>query len=308
MTETTRTIRIGTRGSPLALAQAHETRNRLLAAHPQLRDDQIEIVAISTKGDRVLDRPLSELGGKGLFTEEIENGLKAGSLDIAVHSMKDMPTIIHEGLGISCLLPREDVRDAFICHKAASIETLAPGMLVGTASLRRQAQILRLRPDLRVATFRGNVQSRLRKLEEGQADATLLAMAGLRRLGLEHVAAGPIDNLLPAIAQGAIGVEARLDDAEMAQLLLAINDQATQHCVNAERALLAALDGSCRTPIAGLATLANGRIRLRGEILTPDGREYHYAEREGPVSDAAAMGYDAGAELKRRGGPTFFAI
>lgn len=306
MTETTRTIRIGTRGSPLALAQAHETKNRLLAEHAHLRDADIEIVPISTKGDRVQDRPLSELGGKGLFTEEIENGLLDGSLDIAVHSMKDMPTVICDGLGIPCLLPREDTRDAFISHKASGIETLAPGMLVGTASLRRQAQVLRLRPDLRVATFRGNVQTRLRKLEEGEADATMLAMAGLRRLGLEHVVASAIENFLPAIAQGAIGIEARIGDARMAELLLPINDEATRHCINAERAMLAALDGSCRTPIAGLATLENGRIRLRGEILTPDGREHHMVEREGPVSDAAALGYDAGAELKRRGGPSFF--
>lgn len=306
MTETTRTIRIGTRGSPLALAQAHETRNRLLAAHPHLHPEHLEIVVVSTKGDRVQDRPLSELGGKGLFTEEIENGLKDGSLDIAVHSMKDVPTAICDGLDIPCLLPREDTRDAFISHKASSIQTLAPGSLVGTASLRRQAQVLRLRPDLRVAVFRGNVQTRLRKLEEGQADATMLAMAGLRRLGLEHVVTAPIEGMLPAIAQGAIGIEARLDDAEMAELLLAINDEATRHCVTAERALLAALDGSCRTPIAGLATLENGRIRLRGEILTPDGREHHLVEREGPVSDAVALGHDAGAELKRRGGPHFF--
>jgi hydroxymethylbilane synthase len=307
MTETTRTIRIGTRGSPLALAQAHEVRDRLLAAHPHLHNAGIEIVTVSTKGDRVQDRPLSELGGKGLFTEEIENGLLDGSLDIAVHSMKDMPTVLPEGLGISCLLPREDTRDAFISHKAVSLDALPSGLLVGTASLRRQAQVLRRRPDLRVAVFRGNVQTRLRKLEQGEADATLLAMAGLKRLGLEHVATAPIDGMLPAIAQGAIGVEARLGDAAMAELLVAINDPETQHCVSAERALLAALDGSCRTPIAGLATLADGRIRLRGEILTPDGREHHLVEREGPVSDAAALGYDAGAELKRRGGPHFFA-
>ncbi len=306
MTETTRTIRIGTRGSPLALAQAHEVRDRLLAAHAHLREADIEIVVVSTKGDRIQDRSLSQLGGKGLFTEEIENGLKDRSLDLAVHSMKDMPTALPEGLCIPCLLPREDTRDAFISRKADGIDSLPAGMLVGTASLRRQAQVLRRRPDLRVAVFRGNVQTRLRKLEEGEADATLLAVAGLKRLGLEHVMTAPIDGMLPAIAQGAIGVEARLGDEEMARLLLAINDQATQHCVNAERALLAALDGSCRTPIAGLATLADGRIHLRGEILTPDGREHHLVERDGPVSDAAALGHDAGVELRRRGGPGFF--
>jgi hydroxymethylbilane synthase len=306
MTETTRTIRIGTRGSLLALAQAHEVRDRLLAAHAHLREADIEIVTVTTKGDRIQDRSLSELGGKGLFTEEIENGLKDGSLDIAVHSMKDMPTVICDGLAIDCLLPREDTRDAFISHKADSIDTLPAGMVVGTASLRRQAQVLRRRPDLRVAVFRGNVQTRLRKLEAGEADATLLAVAGLNRLGLAHIVTSPIDTMLPAIAQGAIGVEARAGDEAMARLLSAINDPATQSCVDAERALLAALDGSCRTPIAGLATLENGRLRLRGEILTPDGREHHTVEREGPVSDGPAMGCDAGEELKRRGGPNFF--
>lgn len=306
MTETTRTIRIGTRGSPLALAQAHETKSRLLAAHAHLRDADIEIVPLSTRGDRIQDRALSQLGGKGLFTEEIENGLIDGSLDIAVHSMKDMPTVLPDGLCIPCLLPREDTRDAFISHKAGNLDGLEPGMLVGTASLRRQAQVLRRRPDLRVAIFRGNVNTRLRKLEDGEADATLLAMAGLKRLGLEHVVTSPIDTMLPAISQGAIGVEARIGDARVAELLLAINDETTQHCVNAERALLAALDGSCKTPIAGLAVLENGRMILRGEILTPDGSEHHLVEREGPLSDAAALGYDAGEELKRRGGPHFF--
>jgi hydroxymethylbilane synthase len=306
MTETTRTIRVGTRGSPLALAQANEVKARLLAAHAHLTDAHIEIVPIVTKGDRIQDRALSQLGGKGLFTEEIENGLKDGSLDIAVHSMKDMPTVICDGLDIPCLLPREDTRDAFLSHKASDLDGLEPGMLVGTASLRRQAQVLRRRPDLRVAVFRGNVNTRLRKLEEGEADATLLAMAGLKRLGMQHLVTSPIDHMLPAIAQGAIGVEARIGDERIAALLAPINDPATQVCVTAERALLAALDGSCKTPIAGLAVLKDGRILLRGEILTPDGSEYHMVEREGAAGDAAAIGRDAGAELKRLGGPHFF--
>jgi hydroxymethylbilane synthase len=313
MSDTTRAsrerpLRIGTRGSPLALAQAHEVRRRLLAAHPDLGEADVEIVPMSTRGDRIVDRPLAELGGKGLFTEEIEAGLRDGALDIAVHSMKDMPTQITGGLGIVCMLEREDVRDAFISDKAASLDALPAGALVGTASLRRQAQVLRRRPDLRVESFRGNVQSRLRKLREGVADATLLAMAGLNRLGLAAVATAVLDpdEMLPAIAQGAIGVEARLGDADVARLLLPLNHEGTWHCVNAERAFLAALDGSCRTPIAGRATLRDGRLRLRGEILTPDGRQHHVAEREGPVGDGAALGVDAGEELKRRGGPTFF--
>ncbi|MEN3952749.1 hydroxymethylbilane synthase [Iodidimonas sp. SYSU 1G8] len=310
MSETTRQrpVRIGTRSSPLALAQAHEVKQRLLAAHTCYAESDIEIVPMSTKGDRIQNRALSELGGKGLFTEEIENGLLDGSLDIAVHSMKDMPTVLPDGLGIICMLEREDVRDTFISDKAPSLAALAPGALVGTASLRRQAQVLRQRPDLRVETFRGNVQTRLRKLHEGVADATLLALAGLNRLGMTDVATAIIDSdtMLPAIAQGALGIEARLGDAEMSRLLLPLDHAGTRHCVNAERALLAALDGSCRTPIAGLATLRDGRIRLRGEILTPDGRLHHTTEREGPVSDAAAMGWDAGEELRRRGGPDFF--
>jgi hydroxymethylbilane synthase len=310
MTETTRqrSLRIGTRGSPLALAQAHEVKQRLLGAHPHLVDADIEVVPISTKGDRVQDRALSELGGKGLFTEEIEAGLKDGSLDMAVHSMKDMPTIIEEGLDIVCLLPREDFRDAFISDKAADLDSLPAGSLVGTASLRRQAQVLRRRPDLRVETFRGNVQSRLRKLREGVADATLLAMAGLRRLDMTDVATSVLDPeaMLPAIAQGAIGVEARVDDEELAALLAPLNNAITETCLTAERAFLATLDGSCRTPIAGLALLKGDRLWLRGEILTPDGRTCHATERDGPVGDAAAMGIDAGEELRRRGGPNFF--
>jgi hydroxymethylbilane synthase len=310
MTETTRqrSLRIGTRGSPLALAQAHEVKQRLLDAHPHLVDADIEVVPISTKGDRVQDRALSELGGKGLFTEEIEAGLKDRSLDMAVHSMKDMPTIIEDGLDIVCLLPREDFRDAFISDKAADLDSLPAGSLVGTASLRRQAQVLRRRPDLRVETFRGNVQSRLRKLREGVADATLLAMAGLRRLDMTDVATSVLDPeaMLPAIAQGAIGVEARVDDEELAALLAPLNNAITETCLTAERAFLATLDGSCRTPIAGLALLKGDRLWLRGEILTPDGRTCHATEREGPVGDAAAMGIDAGEELRRRGGPNFF--
>ncbi|MDX2265196.1 MAG: hydroxymethylbilane synthase [Hyphomicrobiales bacterium] len=300
-------IRIGTRGSRLALAQAYETRDRLTAAHG-LAPDEIEIVAIDTSGDRIQDRALAEIGGKGLFTLEIEQALHEGRIDIAVHSMKDMPTVLPDGLEIVCLLPREDVRDAFISHKAKALRELPHGAVVGSASLRRQAQIRRIRPDLKVINYRGNVQTRLRKLAEGEVDATLLACAGLRRLGLEAeiTALIPEDDMLPAVAQGAIGIEARSNDTPMREMLAAINDRETEIRLHAERAFLAKLDGSCRTPIAGLATLDGDRIAFRGMILSPDGRDCHETAREGAASDAAAMGIDAAEELLSRAGPDFF--
>jgi hydroxymethylbilane synthase len=307
-TEGTRAkMRIGTRGSPLALAQAHETRQLLVVAHDDLSFDDVEIVVISTKGDRVQDRALSEIGGKGLFTEEIETGLSDGSLDIAVHSMKDMPTKLPDGLVIPCLLPREDVRDVFISNKASRLQDLPQGAVIGSASLRRQAQIKNQRPDLQVVTFRGNVQSRLRKLEEGIVDATLLAQAGLNRLDMAHVATETlsIEQMLPAVAQGAIGIECREGDSRVLDYLAPLACADTMACVTAERAVLAALDGSCRTPIAALATLKDGSISLRALVLRPDGSEALETSREGPFSDALALGEDAGAELKQRAGPNF---
>jgi hydroxymethylbilane synthase len=302
-------LRVGTRGSPLALAQAHEVRARLAAAHDGLAEDDIEIVVISTKGDEILDRALSEIGGKGLFTEEIEARLSSGDIDIAVHSMKDMPTELPPGLDIPCLLPREDVRDAFISPRAGTLDDLPHGAVVGSASLRRQAQILLRRPDLSVITFRGNVQSRLRKLDAGEVDATLLALAGLNRLDRADVATDIMDPdiMLPAVAQGAIGIESRNDDARVNDLLAAISCRETLSRVTAERAMLAALDGSCRTPIAALATLNGDELHLRGRVLRPDGSEMLETTRTGPVADARAMGADAGAELKHRAGPGFIA-
>ena len=301
-------IFIGTRGSPLALAQAHQVRDRLLAAHPALAEPGIEITVVTTKGDRIQDRPLADLGGKGLFTEEIEAGLLNGTFDIAVHSMKDMPTVLPEGLWINCILPREDVRDAFISAKADTLAALPSGALVGTASLRRQAQVRRIRPDLRVESFRGNVDTRLNKLADGVVDATFLAMAGLNRLGKQEAATAAMapNMMLPAIAQGAIGVEARIDDDRTNGLLTALNHADSHLCITAERAFLAALDGSCRTPIAGLATLSGGRLSFRGEILTPDGTHHFATERDGTSSEATAMGHDAGDELRQRAGPNFF--
>jgi hydroxymethylbilane synthase len=299
--------RIGTRGSPLALAQAREVCRRLAQAHG-LPEAEFEIVAMTTSGDRIQNRPLSEAGGKGLFTKEIEEALLAGAIDLAVHSAKDMPTILPDGLAIVAFPPREDVRDAFISTRYTSLDTLPAGAVVGTSSLRRQAQALRRHPHLRVVGLRGNVETRLRKLEAGDADATLLACAGLNRLGLQHRITAPIepDVMLPAVAQGAIAIEIRARDDDAAQLLAPINHEATALCVAAERAFLAKLDGSCRTPIAGLATLSNGRLHLTGEILTPDGAQHHAGHRDGLAQEALRMGEDLAAELLGRAGPDFF--
>lgn len=300
-------LKIGTRGSPLALAQAFETRRRLMDAHG-LPEDAFEIVIIKTTGDKVQDRPLKEIGGKGLFTKEIEEALTAGGIDMAVHSMKDMPVAQPDGLLLDCYLPREDVRDAFVSPQVARLTDLPKGAVVGTSSLRRRAQLMHRRPDLQVVEFRGNVQTRLRKLDEGVAVATFLAMAGLNRLGMAHVAQGAIDaaDMLPAVAQGAIGIERREADARAEFLLAAIHDTATGHRLAAERAYLAALDGSCETPIAGLAMLEEGQVHLRGEILRPDGSEAISGEARGRISDAAELGADLGRRLLAQAPNGFF--
>lgn len=301
-----RPLTIGTRGSPLALAQAREVRDRLRQVHG-LQEDEIEIRMIRTSGDRIREKALRDFGGKGLFTKEIEEALLARGVDLAVHSMKDVATELPPGLTIGSLLPREDVRDAFISHRAPDLEQLPAGAVVGTASLRRQAQIKQLRPDLEVTTFRGNVESRLRKLADGVVDATLLALAGLRRLGMEREATAVIepDIMLPAVAQGAVGIEIRESDESVRAMVKALNDGPTEQRVRAERAFLARLDGSCRTPIAGLAELDGDRMRFRGQILTPDGSEAHACERTGPVGDGEAMAIDAAEELLSRAGPDF---
>ncbi len=300
------TLKIGTRGSPLALIQANDVRDRLLAAHDGL---DVEIVIIRTTGDRVQDRPLAKIGGKGLFIKEIEEALFSGGIDLAVHSMKDVETQLPEGLGISVILPREDPRDAFISNWAGSLRELPAGATVGTSSLRRQAQIRYARPDLRIVPFRGNVETRLRKLNDGEADATLLAISGLRRLGMADVAAQimDIDEMLPAVAQGAVGVETRVNDARAMAYLRPLNDAASARRVAAERAMLAALDGSCHTPIAALAEFDGPDIlTLRGRIANLDGTVVHDVARRGPVGDAEAMGADAGRELREAAGPNFF--
>lgn len=300
-------LRIGTRGSPLALLQAEEVRDKLVAAH-DLSPDDIEIVVIKTTGDKVQDRPLAEIGGKGLFTKEIEDGLYDGSLHMAVHSMKDMPAELPPGLIIDCLLAREDVRDGFISPHHSSISELPKGAVVGTSSVRRQAQLQRLRPDIEIVPFRGNVQTRLRKLEEGVASATFLACAGLNRLGRSDLITSPIspDEMLPAVAQGAIGVEVRADDSTTRDLLKPLNDEATEVTVTAERAYLSVLDGSCRTPMAGLAEISGAQLRLRTCVLSMDGARCFETERNGSVKDAAEMGRDAGEDLKVQAGPDIF--
>lgn len=302
-------IRIGTRGSPLALAQARLVR-RLIAEKNKLDEDACELVVIKTTGDRIVDRPLAEAGGKGLFTKELEEALYADTIDLAVHSMKDVPTVLPDGLTIGAILEREDPRDAFISVKHASLDDVPAGATVGTSSLRRQAQLLHRRPDLEVVAFRGNVETRLRKLDEGIADATFLACAGLNRLGLTQHIRMPIDTklMLPAVAQGAIGIELRSDDTNTAERIAPLNHAVTALCVTAERAFLAKLDGSCRTPIAGLAELNEGTLHFRGEILTPDGKVCHATSRSGEPRTAAQMGEDAAAELLARAEPDFFRL
>jgi hydroxymethylbilane synthase len=311
MSTTTR-LRLGTRGSPLALAQAQEVRRRLAEAHPELAaEDAVEIVVIKTSGDRIQDRTLAEIGGKGLFTKEIEEALLDGAIDAAVHSMKDVPTWLPEGLAITAILPREDPRDAFFSNRGARLADLPSGAVVGTASLRRQAQVLMARPDLTVVPLRGNVGTRLRKLAEGEADATLLAMAGLNRLGEAARVTAPLEpeEMLPAVAQGAVGLETRADDERTDGWLRALDHGATATRVAAERACLEVLDGSCRTPIAALAELdaAGGELWLRALVAMPDGSRAHRAERRGPAGEAEALGRDAGAELRAAAGPAFFA-
>jgi hydroxymethylbilane synthase len=301
-------LRLGTRGSPLALTQARMVRDALAAAHG-LSPERIALEVIRTSGDRIQDRPLAEAGGKGLFTKEIEEALAAGAIDLAVHSSKDMPTVLPPGLVLAAFLPREDARDAFISRKAASLAELPRGAAVGTASLRRQAMVKRKRPDLVVVPLRGNVETRLRKLDEGAADATLLALAGLKRLGLERTATAVLDieEFLPAVGQGAIAVETRADDSRTRDLLGAINHAETASALACERAFLGVLDGSCKTPIGGHARIANGRLRFRGMVVTPDGRSEFETVREGEARDAETLGADAGGELKERAGPDFFA-
>jgi hydroxymethylbilane synthase len=307
MTQSTASFRIGTRGSPLALAQARMVRSRLAAA-AGVSEDAIELVTIRTTGDTIQDRPLGEEGGKGLFTKEIEEALLEQRIDLAVHSAKDMPTVLPDGLVLAACLEREDPRDVFISRKARSLADLPRGASLGTASLRRQAIAKRIRPDLRTSPLRGNVETRLRKLEAGEVDATLLALAGLRRLNLtDHVTAiMSTDEFLPAVGQGAIGIETREDDRRVRDILMRVDHTDTSGAIACERAFLAALDGSCRTPIAGHATISGDALQFRGLIARPDGSAAHDIAGTGKRKDAPAIGAEAGRELKHRAGPGFF--
>jgi hydroxymethylbilane synthase len=294
-------LKIGTRGSPLALAQAHETRARLARAH-ETDERRFEIVIIRTSGDMIQDRALAEAGGKGLFTKEIDAAMLAGEIDVAVHSSKDLPTLLPDGIVVAGYLPREDPRDALISARADTIAGLPAGGTLGTASLRRQAQVKRLRPDLQVGLLRGNVETRLGKAERGEIDATLLAYAGLKRLGLAHRATAPLDieTFLPAVGQGAIGLTARGDDAAALDALAPIFDADTGHALAAERAFLAVLDGSCRTPIAGHARVIEGGLEFRGMVLRADGSETFEVRALGDFGEAAALGAAAGRDLLDR--------
>jgi hydroxymethylbilane synthase len=297
-------LRIGTRGSPMAMFQAGLVRDRLLAAHPGLA---VELAPIRTTGDRVQTRLLAEIGGKGLFTKEIEEALLRRDIDLAVHSLKDMETVLPPGLAIGCVLPRDDPRDALVSPGGAGLAGLPAGARVGTASLRRRAQLLRRRDDLRIVPIRGNVNTRLDKLAAGEADALVLALSGLQRLDRIRLASEilPVEVMLPAVGQGALAIECRVDDHDVRPLLEPLNDPATAACVAAERAMLAALDGSCRTPIAGLATIAGDQLTLDGLLLTPDGQDERRGRQDGAVGDAAAIGAALGAALRRDAGPEF---
>ncbi len=311
-----RKLKIGTRGSPLALVQAELTRKALAGTTPSALAVPLEATEVSvfrTTGDHVLDRPLAEIGGKGLFTKEIEEALLDRRIDLAVHSMKDMATRLPEGLVIGAMLPREDPRDALILGEALAsscrcIADLPHGARIGTASLRRMAQLKARRPDLVVESLRGSVATRLRHIDEGRFAGTLLALAGLKRLGMTQRATAvlDIDEMLPAVAQGAIGIECRADDTWMLERLAAMSCRATAACVDAERAALAALDGSCRTPIAGLAGLDGTDLLLRVLIARPDGSLVHRQTGRAHVADGVALGEALGRELRERGGPDFF--
>lgn len=302
MSEQQGRVKLGTRGSPLALAQAHEARGRLVTAHGW-SEDRIEIVVIKTTGDMIQDRALAEAGGKGLFTKELDRALLDGDIDVAIHSAKDLPTHMPEGIAIPGFLPREDVRDALIAARAASLADLPAGAVVGTASLRRQAQVLRLRPDLTVRLLRGNVGSRLRRVEDGEYDATLLAMAGLNRLGLAHHATAILDTdaFLPAVGQGAIAVTLRAGDAAMQACLAPIIDGPTTTALACERAFLTVLDGSCRTPIAGHARMRGGDLAFAGSVLAPDGSDAVDVTIAGAPADAVHLGREAAETLLARG-------
>jgi hydroxymethylbilane synthase len=291
-----RMLRLGTRGSPLALTQAHMVRDALAAAHGWT-PDRVEIVTVKTSGDRIQDRPLAEVGGKALWTKELDAALDEGRVDFAVHSMKDVETIRPDAIVIAAMLPRADVRDRLI--GAESIDAIPRGGRVGTSAPRRSAQLKRLRPDLEIVLFRGNVDTRLAKVQAGEADATLLAAAGLDRLGRDVGSPISVETMLPAPSQGAVGIETRRDDDAVREWLAVIDHADTSICVRAERALLARLGGDCRSPVAALAVREGRRLRLRAQILSPDGARAEAGEAvigdPGEAADLAAQLLDRAA-------------
>lgn len=304
-------LRIGTRGSPLAMAQAYETRRRLQEQFPELLEDgALQICVMKTQGDMILDKSLMELGGKGLFTKELDTALLGNEVDICVHSMKDVPTWLPEGTVLPCTLPREDTNDAFISRDGSikTIDELPDNSVIGTASLRRQAQLMARNKTLKCVNFRGNVQTRLRKLDDGVVDATLLAIAGLKRMNMDGCATSVLewDEMLPAVAQGAIGIQCRSDDERSLKYIAALNHQDTLSCVECERSFLEALDGNCKTPIAGQARIVDGKIVFRGLIAMPDGSSKYTIESGGSVEDAKKIGKEAGEKLKADAGDEFF--
>jgi len=295
-------LRLGTRGSKLALAQSNMVRGHLEAA-----GIACEITVVKTSGDRIQDRTLADAGGKGLFTKELEEALLSDRIDLAVHSMKDVPVEMPPGLALAAILPREDPRDAFLSAKAKTLSELPKGARLGTSSVRRTAQALRARPDLDIALLRGNVDTRLRKLDEDEFDAILLAVAGLKRLGMAERITTPLETeeWLPALAQGAVGIEIREGDAQARAGVTPLNDPATAVALACERAFQAALDGSCRTPIAGLAVYENGILKFRGEVIAPDGSDFAKAAFEttlgsDALSHAADLGCETGMAIKPR--------
>ena len=303
-----RPLRIGTRGSPMALYQAGLVRDRLCAAHADLSEaGAVELVTIRTTGDRVQTRLLAEIGGKGLFTKEIEEALFDRRIDLAVHSLKDMETVLPAGLEIGAILARDDPRDALVSRDGAILAELPHGARIGTASLRRRAQLLRYRGDFDLLPIRGNVDTRLAKLASGEFDALVLALCGLERLGKAGLVSEVLapELILPAVGQGFLAIECRADDPALRPLLAPLNDPLSAACAAAERAMLAALDGSCRTPIAGLARVAEDRLTLDALLLVPDGSAERRGRIAGAIGEAVALGNELGLRLRHGAGPEF---
>lgn len=305
-------LRLGTRGSPLALAQAYEAKRRLGEAFPELAgEDAVQIQIISTTGDQRLEISLAEIGGKGLFTRELDTALMNGEVDFCVHSTKDVPTWLVPNTELVTMLPREDSRDVMIARdpSISKLEDLPAGSVIGTASLRRQAQILAVNPGVKCVNFRGNVQTRLRKLQNGVVDATMLAYAGLRRMSMEEHITKILswEEMLPAISQGAISFQCKSDDEKTLNYLRTLNHEPTKIAVTCERSFLATLDGNCKTPIAGQAKVENGEIHLQGLVASPDGKTIFRAERRGPVAEAEAIGKACGLDIRSQAGENFFA-